>query len=1257
MADGRVTIQVSMDGQQARSETRGLKALLEGLTGSVGKTGSMFKSMLGANIIGNALTGALGSIKNGVAEIATELTSSTKAWKTFEGNLSMLGKSAEEIGQVKAKLQDYATQTIYSASDMAQTYSQLAAVGIESTDQLVTGFGGLAAAAENPQQAMKTLSQQGVQMAAKPKVAWQDFKLMLEQTPAGIAAVAREMGMSTDEMVQAVQDGKIATNDFFDAIKKVGNSAEFTKLATEFKTVDQAIDGAKETLTNKLLPAFDVVNKHGIKAVVALTNALDSVDFGALASNLDKALSSINVEKIVQDIRTAFGTIFNDLNGAKLAGAMEAVRGAIDAVGNAFASAGGKTAWLNTISNIVGAVINTFAAGANIVKNFVNAFAQTGAMKAAKAAIDGLVSAYNNIVTSIGNSSAWSALGTIIGNVANVIGNVVAAVGNFIGSLDPSIIQGVAAALAGLVVGFKAFSFLQSFNPFGLFGRNAADGVGQAVQGVSRGKGIISQLMTGLANIIKSSGTAISTAAKGIGQGIKAALSGAAPAIRAFGAALKTAGVGNILAFGGAVAIAAVGIGAGVAIIAAGFALLASQSEGISAIINAVGQAFATVATAIIGAFAQAIVTVAGVLPTVTQALAGLAPLVVAFGQAFAAAAPFVTALGQAITSIAGAFPPVINAISQGAATIIGALTPIAEIVGNVFTNIAQIVANAIVQIIQALAPFMPAVSEMVQALAPVLQSIVEAFTTLVSQISPIIDSIANLFKTLGNAIKSVLDGAKGVIEGFGNSVKSILDGVSGVIKSIGQAALNAGNGFKALAQGVVMITNTNLGDMAASLAAVATGVGKIAGSAGGMASAGAGMKQLGAGLALIQASGTSASAVLVVLAAKIPMIGSSVSQLAPAMTTAASGFRAFATSAMSSLSGLVASTAILTQFSARITSLASSFSAVTAGAAMFANGFAMINSVLSYVNGQFTATTLSVTMLRGQIATVPSAFMQVGASAISATAQIRQIGSSAPIIGASMRAAASQVIAAMAQMVQAVVSGGQRMIAAGRQAGTMTSQNLAAGIRGGVGAVTGAVASLVSAAASRAYAGAGSMRGAGYQIGAGLAQGMYAALGAVTAAANALVAQAERAAQAKARIHSPSRLFRDEVGRYIPQGVAVGIEKNTDYVEEASAAMFDKVGKLKARAEDFIGTGKSSLASTVRAETASRQTVQQQVEVIRKRTTDALDKALEVAKKAVERPVQLDIDSRRVAETTGPELTRWQSKETKLRDRGRGIK
>ena len=49
---------------------------------------------------------------------------------------------------------------------MATTYAQLDAVGIQSAESLVKGFGGIASAAENPAQAMKTLSQQGLQMAA-----------------------------------------------------------------------------------------------------------------------------------------------------------------------------------------------------------------------------------------------------------------------------------------------------------------------------------------------------------------------------------------------------------------------------------------------------------------------------------------------------------------------------------------------------------------------------------------------------------------------------------------------------------------------------------------------------------------------------------------------------------------------------------------------------------------------------------------------------------------------------------------------------------------------------------------------------------------------------------------------------------------------------------------------------------------------------------------------------------------------------------
>src|SRR5699024_9717137 len=140
---------------------------------------------------------------------------------------------------------------------------------------LVKGFGGLAAASENPQQAMKTLSEQATQMAAKPMVQWQDFRLMLEQTPAGIAAVAKTMGMSTSELIKNVQDGKVKTEDFFNAIAKAGTNANFSKMATQYKTVGQAMDGLKETATNALLPTFDKIGSYGIKAISGIINYLD----------------------------------------------------------------------------------------------------------------------------------------------------------------------------------------------------------------------------------------------------------------------------------------------------------------------------------------------------------------------------------------------------------------------------------------------------------------------------------------------------------------------------------------------------------------------------------------------------------------------------------------------------------------------------------------------------------------------------------------------------------------------------------------------------------------------------------------------------------------------------------------------------------------------------------------------------------------------------------------------------------------------
>ena len=264
----------------------GFISTLKNALGATDSLASKLKSGFSFGILTGMGQKAFSSLTSGVSGLISEINSSNAAWKTFEGNMSILGKGTKEIDGVKKELQSFAEQTIYSSSDMAQTYAQLAAVGTKNTTKLVKGFGGLAAAAENPQQAMKTLSQQATQMAAKPKVAWQDFKLMLEQTPAGLSAVAKEMGMTTSELVTAVQAGEVSTNKFFDAIQKVGTSDGFTKLATQYKTVGQAMDGLKETVGNKLTPVFDILSQTGIDAISGIIDKLSEMDFQAVANKV-----------------------------------------------------------------------------------------------------------------------------------------------------------------------------------------------------------------------------------------------------------------------------------------------------------------------------------------------------------------------------------------------------------------------------------------------------------------------------------------------------------------------------------------------------------------------------------------------------------------------------------------------------------------------------------------------------------------------------------------------------------------------------------------------------------------------------------------------------------------------------------------------------------------------------------------------------------------------------------------------------------
>lgn len=419
---------------RAQSGFSRLKGALGGnMFGSAEKSSSgLFKSMAGGVAVGNMISKGMGLAGSGIRSMLGELNEASTSWQTFEGNMHQLGASNTQITRAKSDMQKFAQQTIYSASDMSSTYAQLAAVGTKNTAQLVKGFGGLASAADNPQQAMKTLSEQATQMAAKPKVQWQDFKLMLEQTPAGISAVAKTMGESTTSLIKDIQDGKVKTQDFLNAVAKTGTNANFSKMATQYKTVGQAMDGLKETLANKLQPAFDKVGKIGIKAVEGITDKLGNINGEKLGDNLVNIIQSVKskFDEFRENFSNGFASSFN-IDGFR--NMITAVGNAINNVKNAFSGVGGSLA--NSLGSLSGKGLNGIS---SIITNIANAISKMspGQIRAVGTAIASLAGALTLLKG--------------VGSVAGIISNIASGLSAIKG--------GLGTAFSGIKELPKAFS-------------------------------------------------------------------------------------------------------------------------------------------------------------------------------------------------------------------------------------------------------------------------------------------------------------------------------------------------------------------------------------------------------------------------------------------------------------------------------------------------------------------------------------------------------------------------------------------------------------------------------------------------------------------------------------------------------------------------------------------------------------------------------------------------------------------------------
>lgn len=174
-----------------------------------------------------------------------------------------------------------------------------------------------------------------------------------------------------------------------------------------------------------------------------------------------------------------------------------------------------------------------------------------------------------------------------------------------------------------------------------------------------------------------------------------------------------------------------------------------------------------------------------------------------------------------------------------------------------------------------------------------------------------------------------------------------------------------------------------------------------------------------------------------------------------------------------------------------------------------------------------------------------------------------------------------NQVISSIAQIVQGVVNLVAGLISGNWSQVWQSCQQIASGAVGALGGILSGIYNAAMAAVS----GAGTwLWNAGSQIIAGLWNGISGAIGGLyNNIWNALSGLVDEAMSALG-IHSPSRVFRDKVGKFIPSGIGVGIKRNTPALlsdaDKMTDALVDRVSGASAAVDVAAGMSHASGAN-----------------------------------------------------------------------------
>lgn len=274
---------------------------IDKLNGASHKLSDTFKGSFFGSMAGTAIANVTSRITSGIHDVISAGISENKILEAIRSQWGQLTKSASQGEAMTKVIEEMHERSHYSLQSISALNKAMFGLtkNKQGMEELSTSIQEVGRAKGLDDSKLLLISKRLQQVGSSGRITYADVSKMNKALPGFAAAMAQNMGVSQEQLVQMGKKGKLTAKDFQDTMNSLGksNSESFSKYNKTWAGGMAIIHDTWDKLSATLMrPVFDG-KRSGLTEMAKIMNGKD-IQHGA--TEIGKALSQLASEAVKQ---------------------------------------------------------------------------------------------------------------------------------------------------------------------------------------------------------------------------------------------------------------------------------------------------------------------------------------------------------------------------------------------------------------------------------------------------------------------------------------------------------------------------------------------------------------------------------------------------------------------------------------------------------------------------------------------------------------------------------------------------------------------------------------------------------------------------------------------------------------------------------------------------------------------------------------------------------------------------------------------